>query len=403
MVLESHIQHHIEGCLNVGRSTPVSLTSTLELVVDIYALEANQGRIAGESDEVILEGTLTTLSDVSAHGNCGVHRLTGHRSRHVNDGDAILLTAIVIVLLVIPVLLPHQTVSLSRSATPSTILEDLVGNIHRIQHRGVNLLGLILGEVGIGLSASLSALNIVTGKSILILHASLGRDLIELDLVPTTLGHQTLKDIDTLTQDRQSLTILLVGHTEITASDIAKTLRLTRRSILGLHPLCEQRRSLALYIQLELSLDDTHSVSLHRSANKNIQVIPTAELRDILQVTTNGICVMEGQILNRNAEETTLTLAAAHITQIEQALQSVGRILCKSLAEEQLHIVIRTITICAAQREHIEQIRLGGTMGDSTILSQSVVVCRLQTVHKSIRGGSPFSHWFLLDKRKIII
>ena len=312
------------------------------------------------------------------------------------------MTAIVIVLLVIPVLLPHQTVSLRRSATPSTILEDLVGNIHRIQHRGVNLLGLILGEVGIGLSASLSALNIVTGKSILILYTSLGRDLIELDFVPTTLRHQALKDIDTLTQDRQSLTILLMGHTEITASNIAKALRLTRRSILRLHPLCEQRRSLALNIQLELSLDDTHSVSLHRSANKNIQVIPTAELRDILQVTTNGICVMEGQILNRNAEETTLTLTAAHVAQIEQALQSVSRILRKSLAEEQLHIVIRAITICATQSEHIEQIRLGGTMGDSTILSQSIVICGLQTIHKSIHIHSPFSHWFLLDKRKII-
>ena len=135
MILKSHIKHHVESSFDVSRSTPVSLTSTLKLIVDIYSLELYKSRIARESDEMVLERTLTTLCDVCTHGYCRTHRSSAHRARYIDNSNSILLASIVVVLLVIPVLLPHKTIGFRRlSISPSTVTEDLICNVNRVEH-----------------------------------------------------------------------------------------------------------------------------------------------------------------------------------------------------------------------------------------------------------------------------
>ena len=180
----------------------------------------------------------------------------------------------------------------------------------------------------------------MTSKSVLILHTSLRRNLIELDLIPTILRHQSLKDIDTSTEDRQSLTILLSSHSKILTSDLTKTLRLTRRSILRLHPLCEQRRSLTLNVKFKLILHNLHSICFKSSPYENIKIIPTTKLRNMNHVAASRLRILLSKILHCNSEKSTLTLTTAHVAQIKQTLQSISRILCKSLTEHKDYIFV---------------------------------------------------------------
>ena len=80
-------------------------------------------------------------------------------------------------------------------------------------------------------------------------------------------------------------------------------------------------------------LDDIQCISLQRSADKHEQVIPAAELRHVDQVTLHSSGIILSQILGGNTEEPSLTLAAAHVADIEQALQRINRVLVESLFE----------------------------------------------------------------------
>ena len=187
-------------------------------------------------------------------------------------------------------------------------------------------------------------------------------------------------------------------------SDVGQTDRLLGGGVLRLQPLSQQRRSLTLYVQRQLILDEVQSSLLGRSVNQGIQVIPAAKLRNILNITNYRIGILNSQIVHGNTEETTLTLATAHVADIEQTLQSIHRVLYKCLTEHQNYIRVGTSAVSRTHSEHIEQVRLSGLMSQSTILSESEVGRVGQTIHESIHFAFLL---FLIDsswnKRKFVI
>ena len=365
MISNSNIQHHIECALDVGRTTPRSATDTIDLITEIHALNLDEVRIRLKGDKVILEGALRLLSTIHTEGNGYINggrslRAT-HRTRGIYDSHTIKGLAIEIISQIIPILIDHQTISVvqcNSSGTPviSHEVQCLINNLIRIQSLSIYLSGSILSKILIGASATLLTLNIVASKRILINQTSTRRNLVKLNLVPTILRHKTLNDINTSTQNRQSLTILARSHAHISLGNMSQLTRLCRTSILRLQPLTQQRRSLALDIQSQLALNELKCVLLQRSVNEHIQVVPTTILRNMLNHITNCICIMLSHILHDSAEETALTLASAHITQIKQALHSIYRVLLICLLEHQNNVLIRTSTHSTTQCEHIIQV-----------------------------------------------
>ena len=175
-------------------------------------------------------------------------------------------------------------------------------------------------------------------------------------------------------------------------SDISQTDRFLGGSVLRLQPLSKQRRGLALDVQCQLLANEGECLLFNRSTLKHVQVIPATELRDVLQVTQNRFGILGSQVAHGDAEETTLTLSTAYVSNIEQALQGIHRVLLESLTEHQNNIRLRTSTIGSTHRKHIEQIRLGSLVGQSTILSVGEIGSIRQTIHESIHSSFSFSH-----------
>ena len=357
----------------------------MHLIKEVHAFALNQLRTRCERDVVVCERTTRTLSTVHAERDSYIDRSTVHRAGGIHNSQSVELCAIEVILQVSPVLIDHQTigvveVNLTVVATIADA-QSLLHNLVRIQSRCVDLGGLVLSELLV-----LRLDDIAASESVLIDQTRLGRDLIELDFIPAILGHQLLDDVDAGTQDRQSTTILLVGHIQMGASDIAQMNSLLGRSILRRHPLRQKGRGLALNVKSKLMLDDIQSVILQRSIHKGIQVIPTTELRDQLHVALDSVTGIHSgsHILDNNTEEATLTLTTTYVADVEQALQSVHRVLRKRLAEHQDNVCVRAVTHSRTHSEHVKQIALGGLMGNSAILSHGVVSSILQTIQHRI-------------------
>ena len=272
----------------------------------------------------------------------------------------------------------------------------LVNNLIRIQVLGVNLGSSILCEIRIGLNLgiTLHTLNVMTSKGVLILQTCLGRNLVELDFIPAALRHQTLQDVNAGTQNRQSLTILLGSHTHVLTHNGGSLTSLSRAGVLGRHPLTQQRGGLALNVQSQLVLNDVQSLGLQRSTDEHEQVIPATELGDVNQVTLHSVGIVGSQPLGRNTEETTLTLATTHVTDIEQTLQSVDRVCVKGILKQHNNILVSARTISCTHGEQVHQTVHGGLMSNCAILSQSIVSSSLHTIQKSIHS---FFLLFLID------
>ena len=206
---------------------------------------------------MILEGTLRLLSTIhterNGYINGGRSLRATHRTRGIYDSHTIKGLAIEIISQIIPILIDHQTISVvqcNSSGTPviSHEVQCLINNLIRIQSLSIYLSGSILSKILIGAGATLLTLNIMASKCILINQTSTRRNLVKLNLVPTILRHKTLNDINTSTQNRQSLAILTRSHAHISLGNMSQLTRLCRTSILRLQPLTQQRRSLALNI-----------------------------------------------------------------------------------------------------------------------------------------------------------
>ena len=330
-----------------------------------------------ESNEVVGERTMRLICDVCTHRNRSLHRNTGHRARNIDNSNAILDIITVVVRKVLPILLKHQTIRIAQSLTIG--FKGTMCNVVRIESTGINLSLSILSK-----SLILSLNHIAASKRIAVDYASTRRNLVELNLVPTILRHEALDNADTLTQSRESLTVLLGSHAEVIAGNHRQMARFLRAGILRLQPLSKQRRSLARDIQSQLMAHQIESVLLQRSANEDIQVVPATVLRHKLEITTHSLSFVRSEPIGYDAEETTLALTAAHIAQIEQALQSMSFILVKSSLEQSDTICIRTSAVCSAEREQIHKTIQSGLMGNCAILSQGKVGILLHSVHKSI-------------------
>ena len=168
---------------------------------------------------------------------------------------------------------------------------------------------------------------------------------------------------------------------------MSQSLSVCIRCILRRHPLCKQRRSLALNIKSKLMLDDIKCGGLHLSTFSNIdQVIPTTILADILKICLSNLGILVAKPTKSGSEETSLTLAAANITKIKQALHSQQTIFLKCVLKKKDNILIRTSSICTANREHIKNLRFGRLASYATILSTSNVAILGHLIKKSIHS-----------------
>ena len=303
VLLQSGVQKHIKYRLYIGIHTPVRLNATVELIDNINSLKSYQLRMSGESNEVICEWTMCLICNISAHRNCSFHRGAAHRARYINNRDAILLSAIVEVLEIIPILLKHKTSRIFK-ASIVTHCKSSVSNVMRIQcvciYRGI----LVLGKSFILLSK-----NVTPCKSIAINESCLRRDLIKLDFIPAVCAHQTLKNVDALTQSRKSLTILAAGHSQKVCQDMSKFLSICIRCILRRHPFCKQGWSLALNIKSKLMLDDIKCGGLHLSAFSNVnQVIPTTILANVLKICLSNLRIFVAKPTKSGSEEASFSL-----------------------------------------------------------------------------------------------
>lgn len=390
-IVQCGLQQHIEGGFDIGVLAQVGAVDAVDLIAEVHAVGLNQTRSPRERNVVVSERTVSALSAVQTQGDSDVQRsclttVPGHGSGGINNSQTVEGLALEVVSQILPVLIYHQTIGVIHRTVASG--QGLGDDLVRIQSLGVNLsLGVLCESlVGFNLGITLHTLNVVTSKGVLILQTSLGRDLVELDLIPATLGHQTLQDVDAGTQNRQGLTILLGSHANELTNLGSGLTSLLGRSILGRHPFTQQRRGLTLDVQSQLMLDDVQSIVLQRSADEYEQVIPATELRDILQITTHSVGIVGSQILGSNTEEPALTLTTTHVTDIEQTLQSIHRVLVEGVLEQQHYILVSARTISCTHSEQVHQTVHGGLMSQSTILSASVVGSGLHTIQKSIHN-----------------
>ena len=393
------VQQHIEGSFDVSVLTQIGTPDALNLIAEVYAVSCDQLRTRAERHIVSCEGALSTLCAVQTQGNCHIDRCRSvgapHRTGGINNSQTVESLTIEVICQVLPILVHHQAISIVHgncgAARPVGIathqLASLSNNFVRIQSLGVNLGVLVLCEVSISLDLGilLHTLNVVASKGVLILQTSLGRDLVELDLVPAAFRHQSLQDINAGTQRRQNLTVLLGRHTQELANNLSGLHSLGGTGVLRGHPLCQQRRSLTLGIQSQLMLDDVQCISFQRSTDKHEQVIPAAELGHVDQVTLHSSGIILSQVLGSDTEEPSLTLATAHVADIEQALQRINRVLVESLFEQQDNIFISASTVSRTHSEQVHQTIHSGEVSQSAILGDGVVVNLLHTIQKSIR------------------
>ena len=263
-------------------------------------------------------------------------------------------------------------------------LNSLSNALIRIKSLGINLGISILYEVFVSSLTSLLTLNVVLSESIAVNHTGARRNLIEFNLIPATRRHQPFKNADTLTKGRKCLTILTRSKVKLFTSKSCKLAALSTGGILRLKPLSKQRRSLALEIEHELTLHKVESLILGRSSYEDIEVIPTAIEGNVLKVANNRISIVLCKPVKDNAEVTTLTLATAHVAQIEKALKRTKRILFISLLEKQNTVRIRAGTVRATKCKHIKQTAHSRLVSQSAILGNSIIASIVHCVHKSI-------------------
>ena len=215
----------------------------------------------------------------------------------------------------------------------SESLKSLSNTLIGIKSLCIYRLGSVLCEVGVrlNLNFSLHALNIVARKSILIDKTGLRRNLIELNLIPLTSRHKLFNDVDTSSQNRKSLTILLMRHLEVSTSYITKSAGFLGTGILRLKPLRKKRRSLTLNIESELLADESKSFCLKRSSYEAIEIIPSTIFGDILHITAHCFCCISSQPARANSEEASFSLSASTVGYIEKTLERILRVLLISL------------------------------------------------------------------------
>ena len=319
---------------------------------------------------------------------------TGHRTRGIYNGNTIEVSAIEVVSKVLPILINRKAIkiierNIGTAAVPAILvsvhsLNSLSNALIRIESLCVYLSRGILNKALIGSLTSLLTLNVVLSESVAVNHTSARRNLIEFNLIPAARRHQPFKNADTLTKGRKCLTILARSKIKLFTGEVSELAALSAGSILRLKPLSKQRRSLALKVEHELTLHKVESLILGRSSYEDIEVIPTTIEGNVLKVADNRIGIVLRKPVKDNAEVTTLTLATAHVAQIEEALKRTERILFISLLKEQYAICIGAGTVRATKRKHIEQAAHSRLVSQSAILGNSIVARVIHCVHKSI-------------------
>ena len=333
-----------------------------------------------------MERTTDSLCAIHTKRNCYINRrasfIASHRARSINNAHHRTILTIQVIRQISPILVNHCTINITHRAIATIIItiNRLSYDLIRIQNRSIYTFGSILSKLLILLCD-----NVTTGKRILIDKTCTRRNLIELNLIPAVFRHQALNDVDTTTQFRQSLTILLMRQIQILADSSCNALSLCRRSILRRHPLTQQGRSLTLNIQTQLLLNQIQSTLINRSINSSInQIIPTSIFRDIIQISFCTSRIILAQPIEANTEELTLALATAAITLIKQTLHCQSSILFISILKQQNLIRGIALTISTAKCKHIIDCGIGSLMSQCPILSSSKIRCVRQSIHKSI-------------------
>ena len=402
MIVNSNFQDQIKCCLDISATAPRSLKNTTNLITEINTFNFHKLRLAIKSQEMTSIRSTIFFSTIHTNRNGNINRsystiaiaTAAHRTRSIYDSNTIKCRTIDIISKVFPILINHQSINSIDSRSFITIPTIYTSHCFtssfytfiRIKSLSIYLSSSILGKIFISFCSSLCTFNIMSGKSILIKETGTRRNLIKFNFIPLARGHKTFKNINTFTQNRKSFTILLRSHTQITTSFRSKITRFLRTGVFRLQPLSQKRRSFTSKIQCKLFLHKLKCFILARSADKQIQIIPTSKFRNILQITLCCINILSSQPLHADAEKSTFTLAATYITQIEKALQCIRFILFKSLLKKENTIIITSGAITTTKSKHIIECSKSRTIRGCTIFSSNSIFHCIDTIHKFIHN-----------------
>ena len=315
LVLYSGLQKQVKAGFQISVHTPVCVAHAADLVTEVYTIDLNQLGVSAKSQEVTCERTLRLFGAVQTQGNRYINGGRGgaaeHRAGNIDHSQTVENCFVEVVFQVIPVFINHLAIDFIAVAALTSLGNALIG---------IQSLGVYLSLIALSKCFILSLDNIAASECIAILETSLGGNLIELDFIPTALGHQTLQDVDAGAQCRQDLAILLMRPAHIRANLITQLARGRRRCVFGRQPLCQQRRGLALHVQSQLLSNESQHFGLQRSVEQTVQIVPSTELGNVLHVAADRISIIVCQPLYNSAEVASLALTLAGIADVEQAL-----------------------------------------------------------------------------------
>ena len=208
-------------------------------------------------------------------------------------------------------------------------------------------------------------------KSFLIATHCLSRNGRVINTLPLIRAHLGLNDLEVITQTNKHLTILTSGKPKSLCSLTSENTTFLRRGILRLEPLSSNRnRLLSLHI-LEIVKNNRLQISPHlifnRSTNKDIKVISTAHLHQIIKILNNSFAMIRSKILQNHTGQTPLTASAANVTRIKHGLESIKRILIPRGIKLTDNVSFTTISHRAANTVKINKRTTGRTSCYRTI------------------------------------
>lgn len=369
------VKDQVEGGLEVCRVTDVT---GIEDGVDLLEEggiggrgDLDEARVRGESNEVVLEGAVGMLGEIDSEsdGSCdgaGDHRTggIGHdeervigaflRRQVIGEGFPLCLDGGIEVGLE-----GAKRIGMARVIDVVSYIraDEVIGE----EGAGVDLggggggrkVGEVRGITG-GVMAAESGAILLVGErgngGIVDGGVSLGRE-------------GGLGDAKGRTEGREGLAIIAGREAEVLAGEGGESAGLGRRSVLGLKPLSEKGKGRGVSaggegidVGVPLGGYKGESGGFEGGADKGIEVIEAAVLRDEAEIAGHGLGVIYGEAGRYGAEGTAFSLSTeADVAGIEEGAKGVGGIVGEGGGEEGIDVILGAGTKCAGSGKEIEK------------------------------------------------
>ena len=264
-------------------------------------------------------------------------------------------------------------------------IQVLLNQVVGIQNAGIDLGFALLYTLKI----SVKTLMVVLSESRTVVVHRIRRNLCIVNQAPLTRGHQTLGDVDVLTQRGQHLTIGTRAQLQCADCLSGKYASLRRAGVLRGHPLCQQRHGNVLVILGGLHCADVLGQGFSNqfphqrfafSAHQHEQRVEAVEVRDQLDILGHNRGLNLCQPAQADTESATLTQTTlTDVAGIKEHFGCKQVVFVKSCGKLLADFLLSTRTQCANLREQIQQSALCGR-----IVSKSAIFGSLNgtfTIH----------------------